>query len=148
MLNYCACGCGLRVAESGHHRRDCRRRELAAGRLCTPNVTSAAKARGNLKHNPKNNRINNPINNLKKNWINNPINALKKKRALRAANLQAVRDDPTKKRQHGVRLALNTRIKTSQQVVRGHTESQRFKHFSLPRMNTQCCRWRTCFRTT
>jgi len=109
-------------------------------------VTSAAKARGNLKHNPKNNRINNPINSP----INNPKKTLKKKRALRAANLQAVRDDPTiletQKMSPGT--ALNTRIKTSQQVVRGHTESQRFKHFSLPRMNTQCCRWRTCFRTT
>jgi len=32
-------------------------------------------------------------------------------------------------RHQGVRLALNTRIKTSQQDVRGHAESQRFKHF-------------------
>ena len=79
MPNFCACGCGLRVAESGYHRKDCRRRELAAGRLCPRNVTSAAHARRNLKHNPK----------------NNPINVLEIKLALRAANLQAVRDDPT-----------------------------------------------------
>jgi len=51
-------------------------------------------------------------------------------------------------RHQGVRLALNTRIKTSQQDVRGHAESQRVKHFSLPRMNSQCCRQRTCSRTT
>ena len=90
MPSFCACGCGLQVAESGYHRRDCRRRELAAGRLCPRNVSSAAHARSNRKHNPKNSPINNPI----KNPINNPINNLKKKRALRAANLQAVKDDP------------------------------------------------------
>ena len=90
MPSFCACGCGLQVTESGHHRKDCRRRELAAGCVCPRNVTSAAQARCNLKHNP----INNPINNSINNRINNPINNLKKKHALRAANLQAVRDDP------------------------------------------------------
>jgi len=79
------------VTESEHHRKDCRRRELAAGRLCPRNVTSAAKARRNLKHNPKNGPINNPINNP----INGPKARLEKKLVLTTANLQSVRDDPT-----------------------------------------------------
>ena len=86
MPSVCACGCGLQVAESGHRRRDCRLRELAAGRLCPRNVTSTVKAHHNLKNNPKHNRI--------------------KKRDLRDANLQIVQDDPsilgTKKMSAGI----------------------------------------------
>jgi len=54
-------------------------------------VQSAAAKRRNIKHNPKNNPKNNPRNNPK----NNPKSNNKKKLALRAANLQAVQDDPT-----------------------------------------------------
>ena len=72
MPTFCACGCGLKVSDSGHRRRDCRRRELVAGRLCPHNVSSTVQSRRNLKHNPKNNPINNPINNPKNNPNNNP----------------------------------------------------------------------------
>jgi len=83
MPAFCACGCGLQVAEVGHRRRGCRIRELADGRLCTRNVQSAAQERRNPKNNPKNN--------LK----NDPKNSLARKLALRAANLQTVIDDPS-----------------------------------------------------
>ena len=71
MPSVCACGCGLRVSESGHRRRDCRLRELAAGRVCPRNVSSTATADRNKKH------------------------GLKKKRDLRAATLQIAQDDPS-----------------------------------------------------
>jgi len=71
------------VDEAGHHRKDCRLREVAAGRVYPKNVSSAAKGRWHLKHNPTYNRILNPIYNLKK------------KRVLLAANLQEVVDDAT-----------------------------------------------------
>jgi len=89
--SYCACACGSKVAEVGHYRKACRLRIEASGGYCARNVQSAAKKRLNLKHNPKNNPIRNPVNNPK----NNPKNNKKKQLALRAANLQAVLDDPT-----------------------------------------------------
>ena len=87
----CACGCGFRVGEVGHYRKVCRLRINAAGGVCPRNVHSAAKKRHNFKHNPTRNLIYNPINNPKNNAKNNK----KKQLALRAANLQAVRDDST-----------------------------------------------------
>jgi len=42
MVTTCACGCGVNVRLGGDYRRDCRLRELAAGRSCPRNVRSAA----------------------------------------------------------------------------------------------------------
>ena len=55
--------------------------------MCPPNVRSAAAKLRDIKNNPTKNRNNNPK--------NNPKTAKKNKLALRAANLQAVQDDPT-----------------------------------------------------
>ena len=71
----------------GDHRRDCRLRELAAGRWCPRNQRSAAQLRRKAKHNLKSNPSHNKKNNLKNNLI--------KKRALRTKNLRLVKDDPT-----------------------------------------------------
>jgi len=65
-----------------HYRKDCRDRELAAGRPCPRNKHSAASKSYNDKRHPKNNLKYNPKNNQKR------------KLALRDANLQAVIDDP------------------------------------------------------
>ena len=59
--------------------------------MCKPNVRSAAVKRRDIKHNPNKNFKHNPKNNP----LNNPKNNKKRKLALRAANLQAVRDDPS-----------------------------------------------------
>ena len=104
----CACGeCDDKVSQVGHYRKACRLRIEAAGGVCPRNVNSAATKRynlnlrpaRNLKNNPKNNLKNNPLNNPKNNpktnAKNNPVNSKKRKLALRAANLQAVLDDPT-----------------------------------------------------
>ena len=95
MPSSCACGCLVNVGAPGHFRKDCRRRITAAGGVCPPNVRSAAAKRYNVKHRPTKNLKNNPKNNLKNNIKNNPKSNKKKKLALRAANLQAVQDDPS-----------------------------------------------------
>ena len=91
MVSKCACGCGAKVRLSGDHRRDCRRRELAAGRWCPRNDRSAGQTRikraENLKIDTRHNHVNNPK--------NNPKNSLIRKRALRTKNLKLVKDDPT-----------------------------------------------------
>jgi len=87
----CACGCGAGVEQVGHYRKGCRLRILAAGGVCPRNEASAARKAYNLKHNPAKSLINNPKNSAK----NNAKASKKRKLALRAANLQAVIDDPT-----------------------------------------------------
>ena len=84
----CACGqCDDTVSRVGHYRKACRLRIEAEGGVCPRNVNSAATKRYNLNLRPARNLKNNPTNNSK--------NSKKRKLALRAANLQAVLDDPT-----------------------------------------------------
>ena len=88
----CACGeCDDKVSQVGHYRKACRLRIEAAGGVCPRNVTTAATKRYNLNIRPAKTLIHNTLNNPK----NNPVSSKKRKLALRAANLQAVLDDPT-----------------------------------------------------
>ena len=70
----------------GDYRRDCRLRELAAGRSCPRNVRSAGQTRRKSEHNLKSNPKNHLKNNKKHNAKNNPKNNLIKKTVLRTKN--------------------------------------------------------------
>jgi len=88
----CACGeCDDTVRDVGHYRKACRQRIEANGGVCPRNVKSSATKLYNLNIRPARNLINNPKNNPK----NNPVNSKQRKNSLRAANIQAVLDDPT-----------------------------------------------------
>ena len=105
---YCACGCRDRVAETGHYRKDCRRRIATAGGVCPPNVRSAASKRYNFKQNPKNSE--------------------KRKLALRAANLQAVQDDPTLNQT--LKMSTGTSASVSDRTHKTHLFTHRRNHCS------------------
>jgi len=79
--------------------------------VCPPNFYSAALKDYNFKHNPA------------RNLINNPKNSEKRKLALRAANLQAVRDDPTLN--HTLKMSTGTSASVSDCTHKTHLFTHR-----------------------